>query len=108
MDCLEAYIISLVTDDDGRGAGGRKRDVRRTSRMKAQHSSHTDTAGSKDRDSLRSTRNTGSRNSQPETQTLFLQIRQHQNVAPERKRFPLPRVQLREVFSKSLLFTSTD
>ena len=74
--------------------------------MKAQHSSHTDTAGSKDMDRLRSTRNTGNRNSQPETQTLFLQIRQHQNVAPERKRFPLQPVQLREVFSKSLLFTS--
>jgi hypothetical protein len=74
--------------------------------MKAQHSSHMDTAGSKDRDSLHSTRNMGSRNSQPETQTLFLQIHQHQNVAPEQKRFPLPLAQLREVFSKSLLFTS--
>jgi hypothetical protein len=72
--------------------------------MKAQHSSHTDMAGSKDNDSLRSTRSTDSHNSQQETQTLFLPIRQHQNVAPEQKRFPLRPVQLREVFSKSLLF----
>src|SRR6059036_129037 len=72
--------------------------------MKAQHSSHRDTVCSKDSYRVRSNHNTDSHNSRPETQSLFLQIRQRQNVAPEQKRFPLPPVQLREVFSSSLLF----
>ena len=97
---ISHILCQLITDDgdehDEHGGGGRKRDVRRTSRMKAQHSHSTDR--------VRSRGNTDSHNSQPETRTLFLQIRQRQNVAPERKRFPLPPVQLREVFSSSLLF----
>jgi hypothetical protein len=90
-------------DERGEHGGYGNGDVRRTNRMKAQHSIHsTDKVGSKDR--VRSSRNTGNHNSQPETQILSLRIRQRQNVAPEQKRFPLPPVQLREVFSSSLLF----
>src|SRR5262249_21749729 len=68
-------------DEHDEHEGGRKRDVHRTSRMKA-HSSHST-------DTVRSRGNTDSYNSQPETRSLFLQIRQHQNVALEQKRLPL-------------------
>jgi len=90
-------LRQFITDDGDEHGGCGNGDVRRTNRMKAQHSSHsTDMVGSKNR--VRS-----SRNSQPETQSLSLQILQRQNAASERKRVPLTPIQLRAVFS---LFSS--
>jgi hypothetical protein len=86
----------LVTDNNGNDdgnddGGGGNSDVRRTDRTKAQNSSHsTDTADSSDK---AGNRNKGTRTHNPETRSLFLPIRPPQNVAPERKRFPLPPVQ---------------
>ena len=89
-------------DDDG---GGNKLDARRTSRMKAPHSSHsTDTVDNTHTDNSH-IRSRGSHSrTQPGTQIRFRPTRQRQNAVRERKPIPLPPIQLREVFSSSLFF----
>ena len=108
---IYSILRHLVTDNSGNKDGGGGNSDARCSSSKAD-SHNTDTVGSNDMvgssDRAGSSRNRGTHTHNPETRTLFLQIRQRQNVAPERKRFPLPPVQLREVFSSSLLFYLPD
>jgi len=86
-------------DDDG---GGNKLDARRTSRMKAPHSSRsTDTVDNTHTDNSH-IRSPGSHSySTPGTQIRFRPTRQRPNAAPKQKRIHLPPIQLREVFSNS-------
>ena len=96
-------LRQLITDDDGSndddGCGNRL-DARRTSRMKAPHSSHsTDTVGNSGTGSI----HMGNiHNNLPDLRTQFRPKRQRQNAVRERKQVPLPPMQLREVFSNSL------
>jgi hypothetical protein len=101
-------IRQLSTDCGSNDDGGRNRlDARRTSRMKAPHSSRCRSMDTVDNSYTDNTHihNPGSHSrTHPAIQTQFRPKPEHQNAAPKQKRIHRPPMQLREVFSSSLFY----
>ena len=96
---LDIRQLTDESDEDvarSRGAG-QKRDARCARKRTALRSNHS-------MDTVDNTHK-GHIHTPPGIQIRFRPIRRRQNAAPKQKRMPLPPVQLREVFSSSLLFS---